>query len=100
MYLGSDYGVLRSSDGHTWTKIPGSPKATALIGDGENLFAAFQNDFFGHPYYTSKENDAATWQNVATPTIPQGASGLSYDRDHHILYAPSWRGGLFRVVTR
>jgi hypothetical protein len=100
MYLGSNGGISASSDGHTWTKIPSSPRATGVIGDGKNLFAVFQNDFSGHPYYTAAEGDPTTWTNVSTPQIKAGASFLSYDNDHHILYAPSWGGGLWRVVTR
>jgi hypothetical protein len=100
MYLGSNGAMLRSTDGHAWTSISGSPRATGLIGDGENLFAVFQNDWSGQPYYTAKEAEPTTWTKISTPTIHAGASFLAYDKDHHILYGPSWGGGLWRVVTR
>jgi hypothetical protein len=100
MYLGSGTGILTSTDGHAWTAVPGAPNATAVIGDGVNLFASFGNDTGGQPYWTALESDPTKWTNVKTPTISQGASQLAYDADHHVLYSASLNGGLWRVVTR
>jgi hypothetical protein len=101
LYLPSMQGVLRSTDsGMSWAIIDGSPRATAVYGDGVSLFAAMQNDFSGNPFYTASLSDPSKWQPVSTPEIAQGPSYMAYDPDHHILYSGNWRGGLWRVVTR
>lgn len=100
MYIGSGRDVLTSTDGHTWTSIPGSPAATAVIGDGKTIFASFGNDYTGQPFHSASESDLSTWTNVKTPQIKQGVSWFSYDAQHHILYAANLRGGLWRTVTQ
>jgi hypothetical protein len=99
IYLGSNNGVIRSPDGQNWTVIPQSPRSTAIIGDGTNLYAAFTNDYSGKPMWTAPEANPATWMNVDTPTMTQGSAWLGYDPDHHILYAANMNAGLWRVVT-
>jgi hypothetical protein len=100
MFLGSNSGIKTSKDGRTWSTIPNSPNAIALIGDGTNLFASFQNDFSGQPFYSAPEASPATWTNVKTPAIKQGGSVMAYDPDHHILYSSDYSAGLWRVVTK
>jgi hypothetical protein len=91
---------MSSPDGHVWTQIPGSPNGTTVIGDGQNLYAAYVNDFGGQPLWTAPEaNPANQWTNVKTPMMSQGTTWFAYDPDHHILYAANMNAGLWRVVT-
>jgi hypothetical protein len=100
IYLGGNYGLLHSTDGHAWTSISGAPKATAVIGDGTSLYTAFQNDYSGKPMYTALMGDLAKWTNMQTPTIRQGSHSLGYDADHKVLYGAFMGGGLFRYVVK
>ena len=101
MFLGSNNGVqLSEDDGHTWTLIPNSPKASGIIGDGTTIYACFQNDFGGKPFYSAPEADPSTWTNVETPSMSQGAPFLSYDADHHVLDGGAYKAGLWRLVTK
>jgi hypothetical protein len=100
MLLGSNSNVLTSKDGHVWTPIPGTPKATNIIGDGVNLYATFTNDSGGQPIWSAPESDPTHWTQVKTPTMSQGGDWLSYDPDHHVLYVSAANAGLYRVVTR
>lgn len=100
MYLGSNSGVQTSMDGHTWTMIPNSPKSSGIIGDGERIFTCFQNDTSGSPFYSAPEADPTTWTKMTEVTMAQGAPFLTYDSDHHIMFAGAYKGGLWRVVTK
>jgi hypothetical protein len=99
MYLPAADGILKSTDGMNWTKIPNSPKATQIIGDGVNMYSSFTNDYSGKPFWTAPESDPSSWTNVNTPMLTQGATWLAYDRYHHILYSADMNAGLYRVVT-
>jgi hypothetical protein len=101
MYIGSDqHGILSSTDGHVWSPLQGSPSSIGAIkGDGTTLFATFQQDTGGQPFYTAPESNPTTWTNVKTPKMSGGGSGMDYDSDHHILYSSNYEAGLWRVVT-
>jgi hypothetical protein len=99
MFVGSAYGIVTSEDGLEWSVIPGSPKATSIIGDGVNLYASYGPDTGGQPYWTAPESDPSSWTHIETPTYTRGAGWMDYDRDHHILYVAALNAGLLRVVT-
>ena len=57
-YTGSDYGVGRSADGHTWTRIAGAPNGYGIIGDGKRLFNSLRTSGQNQqPYFTAPESD-------------------------------------------
>jgi hypothetical protein len=97
-YIGA-HGVLRSTDGKSWTQIPNSPTIVGVVGDGRTLFGGVQ--FCGGIacYYTAPESDPTKWTALATPVTHQGGYLLNYDPDHHILYSTNQTAGLWRVVT-
>jgi hypothetical protein len=99
-YVASDYGVQRSSDGHDWETVPGSPNSFGMMGDGERLFTSARTAGNGQPYYTSPENDGTTWTPLATPNMENGAVFTEYDADHHVMYFAATQSGLWRVVTK
>jgi hypothetical protein len=100
-FTGSDYGTLRSPDGHSWSVVPTAPKVFEIIGDGTRMFSSSRDvQGAGQPYFTSLETDGATWKAFASPAMPHGAVSLAYDHDHKVLYSANTSSGLWRVVTR
>jgi hypothetical protein len=100
-YLASMEGVLRSTDGKSWTLIPnsGGREVGFTMGDGK-LYAA---DQFSPSYHTALQTDDMTWSPLTAPmplTDTEGAPYLAYDSAHHILYSSNWAGGLWRMVTQ
>jgi hypothetical protein len=100
IYLGGNSGILRSTDGHAWSSIPGSPKASGITSDGTNLYASFYNDFSGKPMFTALQSAPTKWSNMPTPTLQHGAGFVAYDPDHHVLYAAFFGAGLWRYVVK
>jgi photosystem II stability/assembly factor-like uncharacterized protein len=99
-YVASLQGVIRSTDLHTWTTLPKSGRAIAVIGDGHHVFASEDSAFkVSQPFHEAPENDPMTWTEIASPAGLYGANTFAYDPDHHILYAPSTSAGLWRMVT-
>jgi hypothetical protein len=100
-YGGSDYGIQRSLDGHTWTVVTGAPNVFAISGDGKRLFSSARNaDAKQQPYFTSPESDGTKWTQLSSPKMAHGAVRLVYDPDHHVLYSGNTASGLWRVVTQ
>lgn len=98
-YLGTRSGVLRSSNGETWEKIPGTNGFMVMIAQGSGkVFAASQWD--PTLKWASLDNDEV-WNSLPSP--PQnGQSGipfLAYDEAHKILYASMFLGGVARMVV-
>jgi hypothetical protein len=100
IYLGGNSAILRSTDGHAWSSIPGSPKASGMTSDGNNFYASFCNDFSGKPMFTALQSAPTKWNNMPTPTLQHGAGFLAYDADHHVLYAAFFGAGLWRYVVK
>jgi photosystem II stability/assembly factor-like uncharacterized protein len=99
-FVGTNNGILSSTDGKKWTKVEGAPRTVGLVGDGVSLFATFQNDETGQPMYSAPEDKPTTWTKLESPTIKQGGSGMAYDPDHHIVYSSNYSAGLWRMITR
>jgi hypothetical protein len=103
-FVGSDYGVLRSADGETWTKIEGAPTFDAVIGDGTRLFGSVRFAEFvsaeQQPYFTSLESDGNTWTSLPSPKMKSGGVYFAYDADHKLLYSANTATGLWRMKTQ
>jgi hypothetical protein len=100
-FVGSNGGIIQSKDdGKTWSKVEGAPRTVGLVGDGETLFATFQNENSGQPMYSAPENNPSKWTNLKTPEMKQGGSAMAYDPDHHIIYSSNYTAGLWRMITR
>lgn len=99
-YLGSAYGMVRSQDGHTWTKVGGTaPNGDALVGDGVRIFTAWGDT--SPQFMTAMETDATTWTSWKVPDkFTHRVGTFAYDNGHHILYSANTTDGLWRVVTK
>jgi hypothetical protein len=98
-YVPSDQGVLTSTDLVTWTKVPNSPNATALTGDGTTIFTS-NNQVQSNFYYVST-GDYSTWDVFPAPEgLTKGANRMRYDHDHNLLYTSNNTGGFWRVQTK
>jgi hypothetical protein len=98
VYMGGNNVYKSNDNGATWDVIPGSPKSSVLIHDGDTLFSS-------HPYggempvWFADLDDTTSWTNMQQNT-GRGANQLAYDSVHHILYAANWQPGLWRLVTK
>ena len=101
-YLGSRDGVLRSTDGVKWERVPGTSGNMVMIAQGsKQVFAA--NQWQPSIRLASLDDDQA-WSDLAVPPqINQGSDGgipfLAYDDSHGILYASMFSGGVARMVV-
>jgi photosystem II stability/assembly factor-like uncharacterized protein len=100
-YAGSDYGTLRSPDGHTWSAIPNASSVFAVTGDGKRLFSGARLvDSKQQPYFTSPETDGSKWSPLDSPKMSHGVVKLVYERDHRVLYSANTASGLWRMTTQ
>jgi hypothetical protein len=101
-YLGSRNGVLRSTNGETWEKIPGTSGFMVMVAQGsKKVFVA--NQWQPSIKWASLSNDSV-WNDLpAPPQISRGSDGgipfLAYDDEHNILYASMFSGGVARMVV-
>jgi hypothetical protein len=101
-YASSLEGVIRSTDGITWSLAWGQNKSyqtAQVIGiavSATTIYGSNQENFFSAPI-----SDYTNWSSMAGPAgLSKGITDfLAYDAAHHLLYASSWAGGLFRLVT-
>ena len=98
-YLTSLQGIVRSPDGHTWSRIATGPgrKVGFAIGNGH----LYTSDQWSGSYETAAESDPTKWTALPTPPPPgdKGAPYLAYDAAHHLLYSSNFAGGAWRMVT-
>jgi hypothetical protein len=95
-YIGTMSGILKSTDGTTWTLLPGfNAQVQGITGDGIELFAGqqFQNKYFKVP-----EANPAGFSQIG-PTNSNGSYFMTFDPDHKLLYA-SDMNSLWRSVQR
>lgn len=99
-YLSSIQGILRSPDmGKTWTQVRQDGKWVGFAMSSTTLYAA---DQWSNTFASAKISDPTKWTSILPPdglASNQGAPFLAYDEDHHLLYASTWPGGLWRLVT-
>jgi photosystem II stability/assembly factor-like uncharacterized protein len=100
-YLGSRDGVLRSTDGKHWERIPGTSGWMVMTAKGSSkIFASNQwRPSIRMASLTADEQ----WQDLPTPPqiagFPDGGGipFLAYDDVHKILYASMFVGGVARM---
>jgi photosystem II stability/assembly factor-like uncharacterized protein len=97
-YVASPGGVVKSSDGLSWSLIPNSPRSSALAGDGKAMFTSISDANPKAPYSVST-TEPESWQPYPSPAMSQGAWLMRYDRSHALLYSTNNRAGLWRVRT-
>lgn len=100
-YMGSaQYGLLRSTQGSTWTPIPNSGfNVLPIIGDGKTMFLGSRGTQLPF-FWTSPETDGNTWTVLNVPAaMTAGPVLTAYDSGHHLLYSANSTGGLWRMVT-
>jgi photosystem II stability/assembly factor-like uncharacterized protein len=96
-------GLLISKDvGHTWSRVPNTPKGSYPIGLAVGGGKVFLGDYVAKTFSVAQETDLMTW--TALPAIPapgdaEGSKSLEYDDTHHLLYTSNISGGLWRIVT-
>jgi hypothetical protein len=104
IYMGGNYGVIRSSDnGATWTKAGSSaPNGDAMIGDGKRLFTTWPPCCGNtNSFYTATESLGTDWKAYPGPNL-NGARAVyfAYDKSLCVMYAASTAAGVWRVVTQ
>lgn len=102
---GANGGLLKSTDGKSWSVIANSPKGNYDLGFVRGDGHLYMADRGGQTYYVASETDAATWTKLPNPDelatqTGQGGVYLDYDAGHHILYSSNFEGGAYRLVTR
>jgi hypothetical protein len=98
---GGKNGLLRSSDGRSWSYIANSPNGSYELGFAMGGDRLFMGDFNGKAWQTASEADPTSWTPLPSPAIPaklQGAAIMDYDEAHHVLYSSNFSGGLWRIV--
>jgi photosystem II stability/assembly factor-like uncharacterized protein len=106
------YYMRKSTDGITWTEIPGSPTvysvngSNAIVSDGTRLFTSTGQYGGGEPkdgYYRSALlSDPSKWTPIFGanhPLMQAGGSTIIYDPDHHLFYSTNLTAGIWRGVV-
>jgi hypothetical protein len=101
-YLGQAYGLNRSTDGRTWTKVDGAPGGDGLMGDGTRLFTGYRDlpPNSQQPYFTALETDGTKWAALPSPNMGSGPVWFAVDRDHHVFYTANFDAGAWRMVIQ
>ena len=99
-------GLLKSqpNDTSSWTIVPNSPQAEALVPTEQVLVLANER---GGAYWTASKADPSTWTTLSgppagSPAVSGNLGGsawyLAYDGTHHVLYSSTFSTGLWRTV--
>lgn len=99
--------MQQSTDGITWTPLPGSPDGSSVNGsnpiasDGKTLFTSGGQYGGSEPvagwYASAPLSDPTKWTPLFKPvTMSNGGSSLVYDPDHKVLYSANLTAGLWR----
>lgn len=100
-YVGSRNGVLRSTNGENWERIPGTSGFMVMVAQSsKKLFVA--NQWQPSIKWANLSNDEV-WTDIPVPpqlsgSEDQGISFLAYDESRGILYASMFTGGIARIV--
>jgi photosystem II stability/assembly factor-like uncharacterized protein len=90
-------GILQSADCISWSKLPNSPGARALAGDGTTVYSV---DRYNRPFYhQALESSLTSWREYPS-TVSKGGWMLKYDPDHRLLYSSNESAGFWRVLTK
>jgi fibronectin type 3 domain-containing protein len=108
-YVGSRGGIYYSRAttnsplGRTWTLLPNSPQAAALIDDGVNLIATdLWSQTAGQPFHstplaTITNSNAPAWTSM-TGSSGGASSTMAYDSVNRIVYSSNPLTGVWRYV--
>jgi hypothetical protein len=96
LYITSMQGVLRSTDGVSWTNV-GMGRLVSIAFSNTSIFVA---DQWSPTFLRASFDDLKTWTKMDAPPIAEGAGCpyLDYDSAHHVLYASCFKEGTWRVV--
>lgn len=96
LYITSMQGVLRSTDGVSWTNVG----MGRLVGIAFSSKSIFVSDQWSPTFLQASFDDPMTWTKTDAPQIPDGAGCpyLDYDAAHHVLYASCFKEGTWRRV--
>ena len=100
-YTGSFAGLLRSTDGFSWT-LPWSATSTQAV----TGIAASTTTLFGSDHESYWSAPLAHITSVSTMPAPPALDGnafaefLAYDQTRHLLYSSTWADGVFRIVVQ
>jgi hypothetical protein len=99
LYIGTQQGILSSTDGKSWSLIPGfNQQVQGITGDGTDIFAGQQ---WGSKLFKIPEaNPKGMTELSATDGNNDGPYFMSMDIDHHIVYASEFQSGHWRMVTQ
>jgi hypothetical protein len=100
--------MVQSSDGVTWTPLPGSPDGSSVNGsnpiasDGVQLYTSGGQYGGSEPasgwYASAPLSDPTMWSPLFKPeTMSNGGSTIVYDSDHKLLYSANLFAGLWRA---
>jgi photosystem II stability/assembly factor-like uncharacterized protein len=97
-FLTCGQGVVQSKDARSWSLIPIGRSVGFAMGGGK----LFTSDEWSTTYRVADESDPTKWTVI--PPAPamasgQGAPFIDYDAAHHVLYASTFAGGLWRLVV-
>jgi hypothetical protein len=106
LWLSSLQGVLTSTDGAHWTRIPKSgSQMDGITGCGNSLYSVvgFQVPQDNTYVYTATLANTTAWSVLQTPGLPQpmvsGANSITCDASHGIVYVAAQGAGLWRMAT-
>ncbi len=102
-YVATADGLARSSDGASWSLVPGTnPLAGGIVGDGTTMYLS--NSFYWdwgtnlHPFFSAPEASGEPWTELAgSPGMTSGGS-LGLDSSHRILYSSTLSSGFWRIM--
>jgi photosystem II stability/assembly factor-like uncharacterized protein len=96
---GGTDGVIKSTDGISWSKIPGSPLSESIAASDTTLYTS--GGLNANLYSSAPLSAPTKWTKMTgpPPSVSAGGWQLKYDRDHHILYSANFGAGFWRVVT-
>jgi hypothetical protein len=102
-FVPAAFDVIESTNGgDAWSTIANSPGVDVITGTATTMYAAHGGcttvtDPF-QPIFSASASDPTTWTQLP-PTMVAGPGYLTYDDDHHLLYASSCLGGFWRGVV-
>jgi hypothetical protein len=104
-FMGAGSGMIFSPDGENWMNVPDSGGLIqGVTGDGTHVWAssAYPYNPGDRPapekrYLFAEIAKPMAWTTFDAPPMSSGASGMTYDPDHKLLYSANYWDGVWRV---